>query len=535
MEHVLSCQWDQAFLLIFSKNIFDPVIFYSHFVPILTSLSLVGILMWNRKFHVEAVLLIVLNVLFVIWTIIDLVLWGNERLHVIMFFWSILAIFDLSVHLIAFVFYYHFCLKKPLSLFLKILLFLFLLPPLVYSSTWFTAEYFDYTNCEREVFEGWVWSYVYIVAALLNAFILGLLFVAKKSNNKEAVHMGAALLIFTGAFLGGNLLGSWTRVWELAQYGLFGMSVFSMYVMYLMMRFKTFNVKIHALQFFFIALFIFVISQVFFATSHLQVLSIFFTIIILAILSYFALQYFKSEHEQRELSIKNKYLQELNDSKDEFISLAAHQLKTPLQNIISSVEKIKDIEEEKHKIITGTDQISGIVNDLASLVRLKEGSIELYKETFDLHSNLDKLIAIFDLDAERKDILLQWDYPDEKIPPITADRTKLLEALSNLIENALKYTPEGGTVRVTLREEVTRQDQRTILILIQDSGAGIPEDEYDSIFEKFSRGKDQKTSGIKGTGIGLYIVKRYIDAHGGTITVGKSEMGGARFEVKINI
>ena len=169
---VTSCSWDSVEFFIFSKNVFDPLIYYSHLGPLLASLVLfVFIFLANRQEFLNKLLLILIA-LFCTWSFLDLVLWADDKPQHIMFVWSTLIIFETAIYGVAFYFVYYFIHNKDLSLIYKMPILLLYLPVLFFLGTHYNLEYFDFTNCEREAAEGKLWVYEYVVEIIFVILIL---------------------------------------------------------------------------------------------------------------------------------------------------------------------------------------------------------------------------------------------------------------------------------------------------------------------------------------------------------------------------
>ena len=154
-----------------------------------------------------------------------------------------------------------------------------------------------------------------------------------------------------------------------------------------------------------------------------------------------------------------------------------------------------------------------IVSDLLVLSRLDNKRTNWNIETFDLAESVRRLCEVMRTDVEAHDHTLSFE-AEEALPEITADRQRIEQVVINVISNAIKYTPDGGKIDVT----VSGMEKR-LFIRIADNGVGIPEEDIDHLFERFYRVEKSRTSDAGGTGLGLAIAKELIDAHGGTICV----------------
>lgn len=206
-------------------------------------------------------------------------------------------------------------------------------------------------------------------------------------------------------------------------------------------------------------------------------------------------------------------------SKSEFISVAAHQMRTPLNAIAWVFENLlKTVKDENtlETIKTGSEvsqRILKIVNDLLDVARIEEGKFGYVFENTDLKEFLETVLAQFKPIAEQYKINLYLTSPREPIM-VQIDRQKLSVAFSNLIDNAIKYNVKNGRVEVSTEKLVNAP---FVKVIVQDSGVGIPPIEMDKLFKKFFRGSNITQMEPNGSGLGLYITKNIVQRHGGRI------------------
>ena len=246
------------------------------------------------------------------------------------------------------------------------------------------------------------------------------------------------------------------------------------------------------------------------------------------------------EEKQRSLAQANAELQKLNEEKNKFVGMAAHDLRNPLIVIRgfseflieqASEAEADDTMEMLSAIKTSSEFMLELVNDLLDITKIESGTLELKPAPTDLKALIERNIALNRILAERKEIDIVFD-PDEELPAavhrIVLDPQKIEQVLNNLVANAVKYSDPGGTVRVAL--SVLDAD---VLLQVQDHGQGIPEDEIDKLFRPFQTAGSAATHGEKSTGLGLTIVRRLVEGHGGRVWV-ESECGkGSTFFVSL--
>lgn len=227
-------------------------------------------------------------------------------------------------------------------------------------------------------------------------------------------------------------------------------------------------------------------------------------------------------------------LEKVESSRQQFVSNVSHELKTPLSSVkvlSESILLMEDVPKEMyveflHDINSEVDRMTAIINDLLTLVKLDQKEIPLNFKEVDLNQMMAGIAKRLQPLADAKGIALQMDHLKE----ITADadEMKLSLAISNLVDNAIKYTPEGGSVNVTLDA-----DHQNVFISVTDTGIGIPEEEVNHIFERFYRVDKMRDRETGGTGLGLSITHATIMMHKGSIKVNSKEEEGTTILVRI--
>lgn len=241
------------------------------------------------------------------------------------------------------------------------------------------------------------------------------------------------------------------------------------------------------------------------------------------------------ERSRAELEEANSKLKELDLMKSEFLNTVSHELRTPLTSIKAFAEILLDnvgedpeTQTEFLEIINKeSDRLTRLINNLLDLSRIEAGRMKWDREPLDLHEVVSTAVSSLRGAAEKKGLQLQVEIEEDL--PTVGDRDKLIQVVTNLLGNAIKFTLEGGTVKVS----AGRYDLLTARIAIQDSGVGIDPQFHESIFEKFSQVDSSETRDIKGSGLGLPIARSITEHHEGRLFV-ESELGhGATFIVEL--
>lgn len=231
-----------------------------------------------------------------------------------------------------------------------------------------------------------------------------------------------------------------------------------------------------------------------------------------------------------ELTEVNTRLQELDAAKSEFVSVAAHQLRTPLTGIRWSYQTLLEeggLSNEQRKIIEDALQaairMTDLINDLLNVARIEEGRLGFIIKPTPLEPFFQKIIPGFRKQAEEKGVKFVFDLP-KGLSLIGFDPEKTAVVLEDILDNAIKYTPPGGKVAVRVLPL-----EKFVKIEIEDTGIGIPKDQQRLVFSKFFRADNALLFQTAGTGLGLYLVKNIIEKQGGDIGFKSEEGKGSTF------
>lgn len=234
-----------------------------------------------------------------------------------------------------------------------------------------------------------------------------------------------------------------------------------------------------------------------------------------------------------ELTDANTRLLDLDKTKSEFVSVAAHQLRTPLTALRWSYHALLDgdmgpLTEEQKKIMRdgfhATLQMIALINDLLNVARIEEGRFGFEFALQPLEKVIAASLTRFEKVAHEKAIVLLYQPASEKFPPAFLDAEKMGIVIDNLMDNALKYTPPGGLVTVRVFNDISQ-----IRVEVEDTGIGIPKDQIYRMFTKFFRTSNAMLFQTSGNGLGLYVAKNIVETHGGTLTVESTEGKGSTF------
>jgi signal transduction histidine kinase len=242
----------------------------------------------------------------------------------------------------------------------------------------------------------------------------------------------------------------------------------------------------------------------------------------------------EAEQAQQLLKYQNQQLVELDKLKDEFVSSISHELRTPLTSISGYVELLLEEEESAEKrghlaiIDRNSDRLLALVSDLLFAARLQYGRLELERESVDLRELVMQSVDSARPRAAAAAVELHVDVVE--VPPVLGEPDRLAQLLDNLVSNAIKFTPGGGRVSVSLSA-----NDGTVCMQVSDTGIGITDAERQRLFERFFRSQSALEAQIQGTGLGLYISKAIVEAHGGRIGVESEPGAGTTFVVELPV
>lgn len=228
-------------------------------------------------------------------------------------------------------------------------------------------------------------------------------------------------------------------------------------------------------------------------------------------------------HVSQEVYKANSELHKINKLKDDFVSIASHELRTPMTAIRSyawmalhrsDIELSEKLRRYLERTLISTERLINLVNDMLNVSRIESGRIEIAPVAFDLPTLVGEVLV--EIDAKAKEKNLAIEHVRSSLPQMFADENKVHQILLNLLGNSLKFTPNGGKISISYFS-----DGKNIDVAIKDSGVGIAKDDLTRLFKKFSRVDNSYVAAAStgGTGLGLYICKSLLDMMKGTIKV----------------
>jgi len=563
---MILCEGETPKFIFYASDI--PSYIYYIFLPSIISTFILGLFVFlKNKKDLASKIFFALSVFMVIWMISMLGNWAQNDSGFTLFFDQL----NLLIAFIPAIFLYFIIVnfyKKEPSVFQLSLIFLPLLPLLFLMSTKFNINAVDLAWCDTSAGNlYWYLSFLLIVYSIINFLLL--LNCAKKEKNKS-IRMQILLVLF--GFIAWVVLSAILAV----VFSIFGYTrttlwapisciIFTSSMTWAVVKYKFLNIKTIAAQVLTVVIWILIASQFFFIQTPINRILNGIALLFSLIIGYMLIKSIKMEVERKEqlqlmadsLAVANDKLRILDKAKTEFISIASHQLRTPVTAIkgFSSLllegsygEVSAGVKGALEKVFVSSERLVNLIEDLLNVSRIESGRLTFTFEMGSLNDILQELYDSFILVAKAKKFYLDLKVPENPLPKIKMDAAKIRELISNFIDNAFKYTEKGGvTVKAEIRESGVVIDEdgfvkegekspygKVIRVTVSDTGIGVPREEIPSLFKKFSRGKDVSRLHVGGTGLGLFVGKAIADAHHGATWVESDGEGkGSRFIIEI--
>jgi len=385
-------------------------------------------------------------------------------------------------------------------------------------------------------------SYVFLVHALLERR-------RRNKSIKQIFYIILSTSVAATATLVTNLIAPLFGYFELNWFGQISILLMVLFLAYGVYKERIFNARIATVELLVATSLILSLSQIILSKSSLATMFSFVTLILFGV---FGLALIKTvnreikanerlQKQKKKLRQLNKRLVEMDEKKTEFLHIATHQLRGPITAIRGYTALLHDgdygkmnnqIQVPLQKILVASEVMTDTINDYMDIARIEENRIKIKPEDLNLCEIVIQQMDMAKVHAEKQGIqfILDIDKESNSQCAVHADMKSIVQVLNALLENAIKYTPQGT---VTLQAGHSADGKRAV-IKVKDSGIGIPKAEIDNIFSKFSRASNAKQSSIFGTGMGLFIAKSLIEVNGGSINVASDGNGkGTTFTMEL--
>lgn len=526
------------------------LIHYSHFGAVLVA-AVIGVFVMVNNRALVAKIFSALVVVFSTWVLIDIVLWTSVDSRPYMFFWSMASVLEVLLFLLSFYFLVVFASKKDVGFLPKLAGSLLVLPVIFLSGHTYGLSGFSIPLCVP--LEGPFWQmYIFPLELLVFAsIIIYSLFKLRRLGVEErkpfmVMSLGVSLFLFM--FSGSGYLVDITDgnyLYELI--GIVGMVVFLGILSFSIVKYKTFNIKLIASQALVVALVILIGSQFFFIRNTVNQLLNGITLALSLGFGYLLVRSVKKEIEAKELIERqrdqleraNTRLKELDTQKNEFVSFATHQIRSPLASMKGYASLLLEgdagpLNEQMRKIVEtifiSTKTLSAVVEDYLNISRIELGTMKYDLRQIDFKGLVAEVFNEQKPNIEAKGLVFSVTIDQTQTYPIKADTDKFKQVLMNIVDNSVKYTPTGS-LTISLEKDA---EKHVIRFKVADTGVGITPEVMPKLFRKFSRAKNASEVNIHGTGLGLFIAREIVTAHGGRVWAeSEGEGKGSRFVVEV--
>jgi signal transduction histidine kinase len=490
----------------------------------------------NKKILLNK-LFFILTLLFSTWVFFDLVLWATGSIEFEMFFWAIIVPVEFFIFITSFLLAMEFMGRGKINILYKILFSLFFVPILLFTHTKYNLLAFDFTNCDRAAIEGPLITYLYIIEGIIFIMMIGEIiytFVKSKGQKdvKELVLFSSGIITFLGLFIIGNITIVQDMGWGYEQYKLFGMVAFLSILVFIIVKFKAFDIKLIATQALVWSSIILIGAQFAFIQVPINRILTAVTLIITSVLGYFLVGSVKKE------DALNEELAIANAGQTNLIHIMNHQIKGYLsisKNIFAELltDDYGKVPEEAKDLISqglenadkGTKYVTAVLKGESA----ENGKLVFDMKLFDLKKLASEVVAKEKEVADKKGLKLSFDV-DGGDYNIMGDIAHLGEAVRNLIDNSINYTPTGS-ISINLSIKGTN-----ILFRVKDTGVGVKEEDKSKLFKAGGVGSDSIKINTNSSGYGLAFVKGVIENHKGKVWFESEGAGkGSTFYIELPV
>lgn len=538
--------------LIFDFSLAPQLLYYAY-IPIIVIVLLLGIFVLIKdKFSLLSRALFSISIVFSIFIINEIVLWIAVPAPIIVFSWTLSLLLRLLIILSTVTFTYIFVQKEDLRLSHTLLIFFISLPIFLLLPTEYAEESFNLTSCEAT--DGQLWSYLYLIESFTVSVLLYwatrkyLTFRKfRRVHDLQSTYLIFAAFAFLLIFFISEFFGTIFDNYSINLIGPLGMLILTLVLSFLIVKYKMFSTKLLAAQVLVVALVILIGSQIFFVNSTTSLILVNATMILACIGGYLLVKSVKKEVALREkveelvvdLDNANVRLKELDKMKSEFVSIASHQLRSPLTSIRGYASMLEEgsygklpvkVQEIISKIADSSKYMALSVEDYLNVSRIEAGNMKYELSDFSLKDVAEKVVDELRPVAIKKGLVMIFRSDCDGSCSVHADIGKTRQVIMNLLDNAMKYTPKGTITVVSHDDEKAKK----MYVTIQDTGVGMNPDVLHEVFEKFVRAKNANNVNVTGTGLGLFVAKKMITDMGGRVWAeSEGEGRGSTFHIEL--
>ncbi|HBU07513.1 MAG TPA: hypothetical protein DEB09_05530 [Candidatus Magasanikbacteria bacterium] len=506
------------------------LLFYSYIPIIVVSLVFGFFVFFKSQRSVNARNLLYIAIVFSLFLLNEIVQWIAIPASLVNFGWLLSPLLQSLVWFFTIRFFYQFLEDRVLPWKWNLFLMMLFLPIIFSLPTRLNIAFFDLVNCEGTVGPIWYYLYSLQIVSIITLFIWGMIkYKRNKVDNlkRQILLLSIGVPIFLLSFSLSNILGEVLQTYQINLVGPIGMALFIVLLGYLIVHYHIFNIRVIAAKVLVITLVILISSQFFFIRNNTNKILTAITLLLVAIFGWQLAASVNREVKQKEELAKlakslervNLRLQELDRQKTDFLSIASHQLRTPLSIMKGYVELIQDgaygkIDKKLFGVLTEMDEsnerLVKLVDEFLDITRIEQGRTKFSFGYFDMNKLAESVAKELTNRANDKGLEIICK-PDKKIEKIYIDEEKVRHVIFNFVDNAIKYSSSGKIVITTEKE------QKGITVRVKDQGFGFGTEDQANFYQKFYRGKNVAGTNVTGTGLGLYVCRKFIEAHSGHV------------------
>lgn len=344
--------------------------------------------------------------------------------------------------------------------------------------------------------------------------------------------VGLCMLQVVGFYFGGGLTGG-SIVWFAIVYLYFGLTLTGKLRTIMLVLLNVLIVAAYVTAYFYPSLVIEHNRVKWFADSGFSVLLVGFLIYIMV-----RFQNMLFMEENRRAVEQAKKIEELNQAQNRFFSSMSHEIRTPINTIIGLNEMIlredvsKEVAEDARNIQAASKILLSLINDILDMSKIESGKMDIVLTSYDVGKMISEIVNMIWVRANEKGLQFTVDIDPSMPARLFSDEVRIKQILINLLNNAIKYTPEGA-VSLSIHSRQTEHGKAYVTYSVEDTGMGIRKESIPHLFDAFRREDEEKNRYIEGTGLGLSIVKQLVDLLGGEISVNSVYTKGSTFTVTI--
>lgn len=542
-----------VFFNLFDFTIAPPLLYYAYIPILILTLIFSTVALRSNHFDRNSRLLTGLALSLAFWVFVTFLQWIAAPITLVTFSWQLWNLANALTFLFAAFFVYSFVFNKMTPPLITVGFLILQLPIILLTPTPLNVWGFDFDYCEG-IMNTVILSYTYFFDVVVMLFIAWIGLTAGSIFNKKFTVLTArqirfvafSALTFLFLFFATTLWGDLIDNYSVEIIAPIGAVIFLATMTHVSINYKGFNIKLLATESFVVGLIATVGSMLFLRTIEYVRYIAGASLIVVTVLGWLLSRSVRREIRQREeieqlagqLKKANDRLKILDKMKSEFVSIASHQLRSPLTSIRGYASMLLEgsfgnlsvkAKEALQRIADSSKYMALSVEDYLNVSRIEAGNMKYEYSDFDLKQTTSTIVDELRPTALKKGLLLIFKTNISGSPTIHADIGKTRQVILNLLDNSIKYTPKG-TITMTVYDDVKN---KRVGVSITDTGVGMDKEALSEVFDKFIRAKNANEVNVTGTGLGLFVAKKMVDQMSGRIWAeSEGEGRGSTFYVE---